>query len=79
MLVGLPAPIPCYHEDMSVISTIARDPSSDHRIYQENDLELLMWVSCLSTPGMPIVDMREYVRLDLGGERDISGFITSLE
>ena len=47
-LVGLPASTLRYYEDVSVIPAIARDPSSGHRIYQEDDLELLTWVSCLS-------------------------------
>ena len=78
-LVGLPASPLRYYEDVSVIPAIARDPSSGHRIYQEDDLELLTWVSCLSASGMSIADMREYVRSGLGGERDISEFITLLE
>ena len=78
-LVGLPASTLRYYEDVSVIPAIARDPSSGHRIYQEDDLELLTWVSCLSASGMSIADMREYVRSGLGGERDISEFITLLE
>ena len=67
-LVGLPASTLRYYEDVSVIPAIARDPSSGHRIYQEDDLELLTWVSCLSASGMSIADMREYVRSGLGGE-----------
>ncbi len=78
-LVGLPASTLRYYEDVSVIPAIARDPSSGHRIYREDDLELLTWVSCLSASGMSIADMREYVRSGLGGERDISEFITLLE
>ena len=78
-LVGLPASTLRYYEDVSVIPAIARDPSSGHRIYQEDDLELLTWVSCLSASGMSIADMREYVRSGIGGERDISEFITLLE
>ena len=78
-LVGLPASTLRYYEDVSVIPAIARDPSSGHRIYQEDDLELLTWVSCLSASGMSIADMREYVRSGLGVERDISEFITVLE
>ena len=78
-LVGLPASTLRYYEDVNVIPAIARDPSSGHRIYQEDDLELLTWVSCLSASGMSIADMREYVRSGLGGERDISEFITLLE
>ena len=67
-LVGLPASTLRYYEDVSVIPAIARDPSSGHRIYQEDDLELLTWVSCLSASGMSIADMREYVRSGLGRE-----------
>lgn len=78
-LVGLPASTLRYYEDVSVIPAIARDPSSGHRIYQEDDLELLTWVSCLSASGMSIADMREYVRSGLGGKRDICEFITLLE
>ena len=78
-LVGLPASTLRYYEDVNVIPAIARDPSSGHRIYREDDLELLTWVSCLSASGMTIADMREYVRSGLGGERDISEFITLLE
>ena len=78
-LVGLPASTLRYYEDVSVIPAIARDPSSGHRIYREDDLELLTWVSCLSASGMSIADMREYVRSGIGGERDISEFITLLE
>ena len=78
-LVGLPASTLRYYEDVNVIPAIASDPSSGHRIYREDDLELLTWVSCLSASGMSIADMREYVRSGLGGERDISEFITLLE
>ena len=68
-LVGLPASTLRYYEDVSVIPAIARDASSGHRTYTEDDLELLTWVSCLSASGMSIADMREYVRSGLGGER----------
>ena len=78
-LVGLPPSTLRYYEDVSVIPAIARDASSGHRIYTEDDLELLTWVSCLSASGMSIADMREYVRSSLGGERDISEFVTLLE
>ena len=59
-LVGLPPSTLRYYEDVSVIPAIARDASSGHRIYTEDDLELLTWVSCLSASGMSIADMREY-------------------
>ena len=78
-LVGLPPSTLRYYEDVSVIPAIARDASSGHRTYTEDDLELLTWVSCLSASGMSIADMREYVRSGLGGERDICEFVTLLE
>ena len=78
-LVGLPPSTLRYYEDVSVIPTIARDPSSGHRIYTEGDLELLTWVACLSASGMSIADMREYVRSGLGAERDVAEFISLLQ
>ena len=78
-LVGLPPSTLRYYEDVSVIPAIARDPSSGHRIYTEGDLELLTSVACLSASGMAIADMREFVRSGLGGDRDISEFISLLE
>ena len=78
-LVGLPPSTLRYYEDVSVIPAIARDASSGHRIYTEDDLELLTWVACLSASGMSIADMREYVRSGLGAERDVAEFISLLE
>ncbi len=73
-LVGLPPSTLRYYEEVGVIPAIARDPSSGHRIYTEGDLELLTSVACLSAS-----DMREFVRSGLGGDRDISEFISLLE
>lgn len=78
-LVGLPPSTLRSYEEVGVIPAIARDPSSGHRIYTEGDLELLTSVACLSASGMAIADMREFVRSGLGGDRDISEFISLLE
>ena len=78
-LVGLPPSTLRYSEEVGVIPAIARDPSSGNRIYTEGDLELLTSVACLSASGMAIADMREFVRSGLGGDRDISEFISLLE
>lgn len=40
---------------------------------------MLTSVACLSASGMAIADMREFVRSGLGGDRDISEFISLLE
>ena len=78
-MLATPLPRCAITRKLAVIPAIARDPSSGHRIYTEGDLELLTSVACLSASGMAIADMREFVRSGLGGDRDISEFISLLE
>jgi DNA-binding transcriptional MerR regulator len=35
--------------------------SSGHRVYDDADLDQLMWVACLAATGMSVSDMRKYV------------------
>jgi DNA-binding transcriptional MerR regulator len=44
-----------------VLAPIRRGASSKHRVYTEEDLDLLTWVACLSATGMSVRDMRRYV------------------
>jgi DNA-binding transcriptional MerR regulator len=60
-LTGLPASTLRYYESISVIRPISRGASSKHRVYDEDDLDQLMWVACLAATGMSVSDMREYV------------------
>ncbi|HRO28797.1 MULTISPECIES: MerR family transcriptional regulator [Micrococcaceae] len=60
-LTGLPASTLRYYESIGVISPIGRGASSKHRVYTEEDLDLLTWVSCLSATGMSVADMRRYL------------------
>ncbi|MCW2780437.1 MAG: MerR family transcriptional regulator [Marmoricola sp.] len=60
-LTGLPASTLRYYETIGVISPIGRGASSKHRVYDEDDLDQLMWVACLAATGMSISDMRTYV------------------
>ena len=60
-LTGLPASTLRYYESIGVIPPIARGQSSRHRVYDEADLDQLMWVSCLAATGMSVSDMRQYV------------------
>ena len=71
-LVGLPPSTLRYYEEVGVIPAIARDPSS-----ALNSAEGAAII--LSASGMAIADMREFVRSGLGGDRDISEFISLLE
>lgn len=66
-LTGLPASTLRYYEAIGVIAPIGRGESSGHRVYNDEDLDLLTWVACLSATGMSVSDMRAYVaNRDLG-------------
>ena len=60
-LTGLPASTLRYYEQIGVISPISRGASSGHRVYDDEDLDQLMWVSCLAATGMSVSDMRQYM------------------
>lgn len=60
-LTGLPASTLRYYESVGVIPPVGRGASSKHRVYDEEDLDQLMWVACLAATGMSVSDMRQYV------------------
>ena len=60
-LTGLPASTLRYYESIGVIAPVSRDASSKHRVYDENDLDQLLWVACLAATGMSVASMRQYV------------------
>lgn len=60
-LSGLPESTLRYYEQIGIIDPIARDPSSGHRMYSDDDIESLVTISCLSATGMPLDAMREYL------------------
>ena len=60
-LTGLPATTLRYYEQIGVIAPVSRGASSGHRVYDEGDLDELMWVSCLAATGMSVSDMRLYM------------------
>jgi DNA-binding transcriptional MerR regulator len=60
-LTGLPASTLRYYESIGVIRPISRGASSKHRVYDEDDLDQLMWIACLAATGMSVNDMRQYV------------------
>jgi len=60
-LTGLPASTLRYYESIGVIAPISRGASSKHRVYDEDDLDQLMWIACLAATGMSVRDMRQYV------------------
>jgi DNA-binding transcriptional MerR regulator len=60
-LTGLPASTLRYYESIGVIEPISRGASSKHRVYDEDDLDQLMWVACLAATGLSIGEMRQYL------------------
>jgi DNA-binding transcriptional MerR regulator len=60
-LTGLPASTLRYYEQIGVITPISRGASSGHRVYDEADLDQLMWIACLAATGMSVGDMKQYV------------------
>ena len=60
-LTGLPASTLRYYESIGVIAPVGRGESSKHRVYDEADLDQIMWVACLAATGMSVSDMRTYV------------------
>ena len=60
-LTGLPASTLRYYESIGVVAPVSRGATSRHRVYDEEDLDQLMWVACLAATGMSVSDMRAYV------------------
>ena len=60
-LTGQPASTLRYYESIGVIAPVSRGTSSGHRVYDEADLDQLMWVACLAATGMSVSDMRKYI------------------
>ena len=46
MISGLPESTLRYYEQIGIIAPIARDPSSGHRAYTDEDIQSLVTISC---------------------------------
>jgi DNA-binding transcriptional MerR regulator len=57
---GLSEPTLRYYEEVGLIGPVARDASSGHRRYREEDLDTLQALACLRAMGVGIEDMRTY-------------------
>ncbi len=60
-LSGLPESTLRYYEKMEIIPPIERDSSSGHRVYDDDDIDILMAAACLAATGMSIEEMRQYM------------------
>jgi MerR family transcriptional regulator, copper efflux regulator len=57
---GLSEPTLRYYEEVGLIGPIARDQSSGHRRYGDEDLDVLQALACMRALGVGIEDMRVY-------------------
>ena len=79
-LTGLPASTLRYYESIGVIAPVGRGASSKHRVYDESDLDQIMWVACLAATGLSVSDMKEYVangRLGPGAANEQVALLTA--
>ena len=49
-----------YYERIGLVPPVPRDESSGHRLYTEQMVDELTWLSCLRATGMGIGDLRRY-------------------
>jgi DNA-binding transcriptional MerR regulator len=57
---GLSEPTLRYYEEVGLIGPIARDPSSGHRRYRQEEVDTLQALACLRAMGVGIGEMRTY-------------------
>jgi len=68
-LSGLPESTLRFYETIKLIDPITRDPSSRHRVYNEEDINHVVAVACLNATGMNIKDIRAYLNNRSHGSR----------
>ena len=61
-LSGLPGSTLRYYETIGLIQPISRDMSSKHRVYNQEDINLIDAIACLNATGMSLDDMRAYLK-----------------
>jgi len=78
-LTGLPESTLRYYETIGLIHPIARDASSKHRVYSEDDVNRIIALACLSAIGMSIENMRAYLKNQIRGEQAADEQVELLE
>jgi DNA-binding transcriptional MerR regulator len=78
-LTGMPESTLRYYETIGLLDAVTRDPSSKHRIYSDEDINLAIAVACLSATGMSIGDMRSYLGNRTGGKDSAVNQVDLLE
>jgi DNA-binding transcriptional MerR regulator len=78
-LTGLPESTLRYYETIGLIHPIARDSSSKHRVYSEDDVNRIIALACLSAISMSIENMRAYLKNQNFGEQAADKQVELLE
>ncbi|MBE1495519.1 DNA-binding transcriptional MerR regulator [Amycolatopsis lexingtonensis] len=65
---GLSEPTLRYYEQIGLIGPVPRDPSSGHRRYDAETLEVLDSLGCLRSAGLRVEDLRRYLALLARGD-----------
>lgn len=59
-LSGLPESTLRYYENIGIIHPIDRNPTTKRRVYNDDDINLIVAVACLNATGFSIEDMKKY-------------------
>jgi len=60
-LSGLPESTLRYYEKIGIINPIIRDVSSKHRVYSDDDLNIITAIACLNATGLSLSEMKSYL------------------
>lgn len=60
-LSGLPGSTLRYYETIGIIKPIYRNTNSKHRVYSQEDIDVIDAIACLNATGMSLDDMRAYL------------------
>jgi DNA-binding transcriptional MerR regulator len=60
-LTGLPSSTLRYYETIGIVKPVQRGETSNHRVYNQRDIDILDTVACLNATGMKLDDMKSYI------------------
>ena len=66
-----------YYEKIGLINESVKNEIG-HRVYDENDLELINWVICLKKSGMTLENIKSYVQANNMGNKKLLADILAL-
>jgi DNA-binding transcriptional MerR regulator len=78
-LSGLPSSTLRYYETIGIIKAIERNANSKHRVYSQDDINIIDAIACLNATGMSLDDMRAYLQNRSKGTEGADDEITLLQ